>query len=48
MPKFAKHMRTRGEAGTVTLKTGSTPKPNERCVYCMLVGYALDHGGDCY
>ena len=38
VPKFAKHLRTWGETGTVTLKTGFTPKHNN----------ALNHDGDCY
>ena len=48
VPKFAKHLRTWGEAGTVTLKTDSTSKPKDRGVHCMFVGYSLMHDGDCY
>ena len=48
VPKFAKHLRTWGEAGTVTLKTDSTPKPKDRGVHCMFIGYSLMHDGDCY
>ena len=48
VPKFAKHLRTWGQVGTVTLKTDSTPKPNDRGVHCMFVGYSLMHDGDCY
>ena len=48
VPKFTKHLRTWGEAGTVTLETDSTSKPKDRGVYCMFVGYSLMHDGDCY
>ena len=48
VPKFAKHLRTWGETGTVPFKTGSTPKHNDRGVHYMCVGYALNHDGDCY
>ena len=47
-PAFAKHLRTWGEAGTVKIKTKTTPKLADRGVQCMMVGYALDHDGDCY
>ena len=47
-PEFAKHLRTWGEAGTVKVKTKTTPKINDRGVQCMFVGYALNHPGDCY
>jgi hypothetical protein len=47
-PKFAKHLRTWGEAGTVKIKTKTTPKLADRGVQCMFVGYAKDHEGDCY
>ena len=47
VPKFAKKLRTWGEAGTVTLKTDFTPKPKDRGVHCMFVGYFLMHDGDC-
>ncbi len=47
-PDFAKYLRTWGEAGTVKIKTDTTPKLADRGVQCMFVGYALDHPGDCY
>jgi hypothetical protein len=47
-PEFAKHLRTWGEAGTVKIKTKTTPKLADRGVQCMFVGYALNHPGDCY
>ena len=47
-PKFAKHLRTWGEAGTVKTKIKATSKIADRGVQCMFVGYALDHDGDCY
>jgi hypothetical protein len=47
-PEFAKHLRTWGEAGTVKVKTGTTPKLDDRGVQCMFVGYALNHAGDVY
>ena len=48
VPKFAKYLRTWGEDGTVTTKTDSTPKPKDRRVHCLFVGYAEGHAGDCY
>jgi hypothetical protein len=48
IPEFAKHLRVWGEAGTVKIKTKTTPKLADRGVQCMMVGYALDHPGDCY
>jgi len=47
-PKFSKHLRTWGEAGTVTLKSKATPKIADRGMHCMFIGYATDHDGDCY
>ena len=48
VPKFTKYLRTWGEAGTVTTKTDNTPKPKDRRVHCMFVGYAECHAGNCY
>ena len=48
VPKFANYLRTWGEASTVTTKTNNTPKPKDRGVHCMFVGYAEGHVGDCY
>jgi hypothetical protein len=39
-PEWAKHLRTFGEAGTVKIKTDTTPKLHDRGVQCMFVGYA--------
>ena len=47
-PKFSKHLRTWGEAGTVKVKSKMAPKLNDRGVTCMFVGYSTDHDGDCY
>jgi len=47
-PAFAKHLRIWGEAGTVKVKTNTTPKVVDRGVHCMMVGYALHHAGDTY
>jgi hypothetical protein len=48
LPKFAKHSRTWGEAGTVTIHQKMQPKILDRGVTCMFVAYAVDHEGDCY
>ena len=45
---FAKYLKTWGEAGTVKLKLTATPRAADRGVQCMMVGYALEHDGDCY
>ena len=47
-PKFAKHLRTWGDAGTVKVATGKAPKLNNRGATCIFLGYALDHDGYCY
>ena len=47
-PRFAKHLRLWGEAGTVTVKSKATPKVDDRGVACMFVGYAPEHPGDTY
>ena len=48
MPKWVKHLRTWGEAGTVTIKSKMQPKLKDRGVQCMFVGYSMDHDGDVY
>ena len=48
VPRFSKHLRTWGETGTVTTKMDNTPKPKNRGVHCMMVGYADGYAGDCY
>lgn len=47
-PDYAAHLRTWGEAGTVTVKSKFTPKVNDRGVQCMFIGYSDDHPGDVY
>jgi hypothetical protein len=37
-----------GKAGTVKIKTKTTPKVLDCGVHCMMVGYALNHAGDTY
>ena len=48
IPKFAKYLRTWGEAGVVTTKAEVQPKPKDRGTTCMFIGYADDHDGDVY
>jgi hypothetical protein len=47
-PKWMKFLRTWGEAGTVKVKTKTTPKLSDRGVHCIFIGYADDHDGDVY
>ena len=47
-PKFAKHLRTWGEAGTVKTRKVTTSKLEDRGTTCMLVGYALNHDAGVY
>ena len=47
-PDFAQHLRIWGEAGTVKTCSKQTPKVVDRGVHCMMIGYAIDHTGDCY
>ena len=46
--KITAHLRTWGKAGTVKTKRGMIPKTDDRGLICMMVGYAVNHGGDCY
>ena len=48
IPRFAKKLRTWGEAGVVKTKILATPKVGDRGVTCMFVGYNTDHGDDVY
>ena len=47
-PRFAGHLRTWGETGTVKTKSKRSSKITDRGTVCILVGYAADHNGDCY
>mmetsp|Transcript_18815 Transcript_18815/g.23344 ORF Transcript_18815/g.23344 Transcript_18815/m.23344 type:complete len:1201 (+) Transcript_18815:436-4038(+) len=47
-PAFKDHLRTWGEAGTVTMKVTGTPKIADRGITCMMIGYADNHDGDVY
>jgi hypothetical protein len=47
-PKFAKHLRIWGEAGTVMIKGTIHPKLKTRGETCMVVGYAPKHTGNIY
>ena len=46
IPRFAKHLRIWGEAGTVKLPKDGKVKP--RGVTCVFIGYAANHDGNCY
>ena len=46
--KFAKYLRTWGEAGTVKTRRVTTSKIEDRGTTCMLVGYALNHDSGVY
>jgi hypothetical protein len=48
IPAFAKHLRTWGEAGTVTTKTDTQPAGKDRGVTCLMAGYVSDSTGDTY
>ena len=47
-PMFTKHLQTWGEAGTVKIKTSTSPKLNDKGTHCMFIGYTYNHPGDCY
>jgi len=48
LPRFAKKLRTWGEAGVVRMKALATPKVGDRGATCMFVGYKTDRGDDIY
>jgi len=48
IPKFAKHLRTWGEAGVVKVHEKMNPKLSNKGLTCAFVGYADNHEGDCY
>ena len=43
MPRFVCSLHMVGEAGTVKIKTDTTPKMEDWGVHCMLVGDSLEH-----
>ena len=47
-PKFAEHLHTIGEAGTVKITNDTTPKLQDHGVHCIFVGYAENHSEGCY
>ena len=47
-PKFVKHLRTIGEAGTVKIMNDTIPKLQDRGFHCIFVGYAANHPEGCY
>ena len=47
-PAFSKYLRTWGEAGTVKIKTKTSPKLKDKGVHGMFVGYATEHSGDIF
>ena len=48
MLRFVHSLCTVGEAGTVKIKTDTTPKLEDQGVHCMFVGYSLTHPTKCY
>eukprot|EP00957_Ditylum_brightwellii_P025810 1952472-Ditylum_brightwellii.AAC.1 len=48
VPKFAKHLHTWGEAGTIKTHKKTTSKIDDRGVMCRFIRYAIQHEGDCY
>ena len=48
MPRFTHSLHMVGEAGTVKIKSDTTPKLEDRGVHCMFVGYSLTHPTECY
>ena len=48
LPRFAHHLRTWGEAGTVKTATDTTQKLEDKGTHCIFVGYCRDHAGDVY
>ena len=47
-PKFAHSLRTVGEAGTVKIKTDTTPKLEDCGIHCLFMAYSLSHPRSCY
>ena len=46
--KFVNHLRTWSKNGTVKPKAKRSSKMSDRGTVYLLVGYAVDHDGDCY
>ena len=47
-PKFMHSLHTVGEAGTVKIKTDTTPKLEDCRIHCLFMGYSLLHASRCY
>ena len=47
-PPFTDHLRTWGEAGTVTIKRKIKGKFQKKGIVCMMVGHPIDHPADCH
>ena len=48
LPKFVDFLRIWGEAGTVAYKMKTSSTLEDRGRQCMMIGYEIDHPGDCY
>ena len=48
IPKFAKYLKTWGEAGVVKTKEKPAAKLRNNGTTCAMVRYADQHHGDCY
>ena len=48
LPKFARHLRTWGEAAVVTVKGDNWPAVQHRAVTCLFSGYLKDSNHDSY
>ena len=47
-PAYVNLLRIWGQAVTSNIKTDITSMVADIGVHCMMVGYVLDHNGDCY
>ena len=48
LPKFAKNLKTFGEADVIKIKSDNWPAVRDRSVTCFMAGYCLQHTGDTY
>ena len=48
LPKFAKNLKTFGEAVVIKIKSDNWPAVRDRSVTCFMAGYCLQHTGDTY